>query len=123
MKKKTTPNPRWRSGRRRVYQQRFRAMQAPCGICHGKILGEINYDSSDPKDPRSFVIDEIIPISRWREAGYESPQAAADDWNNVRPAHRWCNAMKGNKMNFSIEDLQRKVPKKIKKNIILDGDW
>ena len=40
-------NPRWKSGKRRKYRQRFKAMNAPCGICGGK-LGPIRYD--EPSD-------------------------------------------------------------------------
>lgn len=70
-------------------------MGAPCGICKGR-LGAIHYDEpSDSKHPLSFVIDEIRPISRWREYGYDSPQAAAQDWENVQAAHYCCNASKG----------------------------
>lgn len=70
-------------------------MNAPCGICGGK-LGPIAYDSpSDSKHPLSFVIDEIAPVSRWREFGFDSPEAAAQDWTNVQPAHWICNARKG----------------------------
>lgn len=70
-------------------------MGAPCGICGGR-LGPIRYDqSSDAAHPLSFVIDEIKPVSRWREFGYDSPQAAAQDWANVQAAHYVCNARKG----------------------------
>lgn len=112
-------NPRWKSGRRRKYQQRFRAIEAPCGICGGK-YGRIHYEEpSDPKHPFSFVIDEIIPISKWESAGYSSPEAAADDVNNIQAAHYICNQMKGNKVGYS---LRQEVSKKYKRNIS-DGDW
>lgn len=112
-------NPRWKSGRRKKYQQRFRAMQAPCGICKGR-LGAIHYDEpSDSKHPLSFVIDEIIPVSLWQQAGYSSPSAAADDWHNVQPAHYICNQKKGNKINFSFDGKKKAKPKRI----VLDGKW
>ena len=70
-------------------------MEAPCGICHGK-FGPIHYDEpSNPGYPLSFVIDEIHPVSKWKEFGYESPEAAAQDWNNLQAAHYMCNAAKG----------------------------
>ena len=89
-------NPRYANGAlRRRFRARFRAMNAPCGICGGR-LGPIDYDApSDARHPLSFVIDEIKPVSRWREAGYASPQAAAQDWTNVQAAHYVCNAAKG----------------------------
>ena len=46
--------------------------------------------------PLAFVIDEIIPVSRWREGGYSSPEACALDITNQRPAHYICNARRGN---------------------------
>ena len=92
-------------------------MAAPCGICRGR-LGPIHYDEpSDAQHPLSFVIDEIRPVSRWKEFGYDSPAAAAQDWDNLQPAHWCCNAAKGNKTLFEME---RKPHKKIN---IIDGDW
>lgn len=77
---------------------RMKAMNCPCGICKGK-LGEIRYDQpSDSKHPLSFVIDEIIPVSRWKEFGYPSREAVALDPNNIQAAHYVCNAGKGAKL-------------------------
>lgn len=92
-------NPRYLNGNfRRKCRARFRAMGAPCGICHGK-LGEIHYDEpSDSAHPLSFVIDEIKPVSRWKEFGYDSPEAACLDWDNLQAAHYCCNAAKGAKI-------------------------
>lgn len=91
-------NPRYSNGAlRRKYRARFKAMRAPCGICRGA-LGPIHYDEpSDPQHPLSFVIDEVRPVSRWREFGYGSPREAAEDWANLQAAHRCCNAAKSNK--------------------------
>jgi 5-methylcytosine-specific restriction endonuclease McrA len=63
------------------------------------------------------VVDEIIPVSRWREYGYSSAEAAAQDWSNLQPAHYCCNAAKSNKLNFTIQGAQ------INKMIALDGEW
>lgn len=92
-------NPRYSNGNlRRKYRARLKAIGGPCGICHGR-LGPIHYDEpSDSKHPLSFVIDEIKPISRWREFGYASKEAAAQDWNNLQAAHYCCNAEKSNKI-------------------------
>ncbi len=89
-------NPRYKNGTlRRKHRARFKAMGAPCGICGGR-RGPIHYDEpSDSKHPLSFVIDEIKPISRWREFGYASPAAAAGDPENTAPAHWVCNQVKG----------------------------
>jgi len=109
-------NPRYANGAlRRKYRQRFRAMNAPCGICRGK-LGPIDYTApSDAAHPLSFVIDEIKPVSRWCEFGYESPTAAARDWGNLQAAHWFCNAQKSNKINVA--------PTVIRRPIVSDGEW
>ena len=109
------PNPRYKNGSlRRKHRARFKAMGAECGICHGR-LGAIHYDEpSDAKHPLSFVIDEIKPVSKWRLYGYASPQAAAQDWNNLQPAHYWCNQQKGAKVNVQIRPVTRAS---------LDGEW
>lgn len=89
-------NPRYKNGNlRRKYRARFRTMDAPCGICHGR-LGPIHYNEpSDSDHPLSFVIDEIKPVSKWQRFGYDSPEAAAQDWNNLQAAHYCCNQQKG----------------------------
>lgn len=98
MEKRPSGNPRYANGAlRRKYRARLRAMGGPCGICHGR-LGPIHYEEpSDSAHPLSFVIDEIKPVSKWRQFGYASPRAAAEDWDNLQPAHYFCNAQKGNK--------------------------
>lgn len=115
-------NPRWKSGKRRKYRERFKAMNAPCGICGGAIDWTLPY-----MHPLAGVIDEIIPISKWKQAGYSSASAAADDWQNLQPAHRRCNAMKGDKLNFDINKARgqlqmQKQPQK-PKNIFNSGKW
>ena len=94
-------NPRYANGTlRRKHRARFKAMCAPCGICRGR-LGPIHYDEpSDAKHPLSFVIDEIRPVSKWRQYGYGSAKEAAQDWTNLQAAHYCCNAAKGNKTSF-----------------------
>ena len=110
-------NPRYSNGGlRRKYRARFKAMDAPCGICGGK-LGAIRYDQpSDFKHPLSFVIDEIIPGSRYIEGGYGSKREAAEDWNNLQAAHWICNARKSNKNVIKVTTVSRK-------RISLDGEW
>lgn len=117
-------NPRWKTGRRKTYQQRFRALQEPCHICGRPINYDLPYYYTDKQgkrrvNPQAFVIDEVRPISKWQQYGYASAAAAADDFTNLRPAHAICNAMKGNKENFKIQTQQ--APKK--KAIKLDGKW
>lgn len=116
-------NPRSSNGNlRRKYRARLKAQGGPCGICKG-LLGPIHYDEpSDAAHPLSFVIDEIIPISRWKQYGYDSPQAAAQDWNNIQAAHYCCNAAKSNKINYSVNYSVIK-PKRADEIIEIDGEW
>ena len=110
---KSSFNPRTANGAlRKRYRQRFRAMGLPCALCGKKIDYDLPYLS-----PGAFQIDEIVPVSRWREGGFSSPREAAETWSNLQPVHRACNAAKSNKMNFSIK---RERPRR---RIVSDGDW
>ena len=123
-------NARYQNGAlRRKYRARFKAMDAPCGICRGR-FGPIHYDEpSDAAHPMSFVIDEIKPISKFKQFGYESKREAAEDWNNLQAAHYWCNAMKSDKLGFDLSSGAgngagaRGGRTGSKNKIILDGDW
>ena len=108
-------NPRYQNGNlRRKHRARFKAMGLPCAICGGAI----HYDEpSDAQHPMSFVIDEIHPVSYWKQYGYSSPASAANDWNNLQPAHYFCNARKGNKVGFSLRFTKRIVDN------AADGNW
>lgn len=110
-------NPRWSNGAlRRKHRARFKAMNAPCGICRGR-LGEIHYDEpSDAQHPLSFVIDEIKPVSKWKQYGYNSAKECAQDWNNLQAAHYICNQKKGNKTDEDRRTVTRKI-------FVKDGDW
>ena len=112
-------NPRSANGNlRRKHRARLKAMGAPCGICHGR-LGPIRYDEpSDAQHPLSFVIDEIRPVSKWRQFGYPSKEAAAQDWDNLQAAHRCCNAAKGAKTDFRFGEMRP-----AQKPVVRDGDW
>ena len=110
-------NPRRANGTlRRKNRARFKAMNAPCGICRGR-LGEIHYDEpSDAQHPLSFVIDEIKPVSRWKEFGYPSARAAAEDWSNLQAAHYICNLKKGARVDGMLAE-------RVNRRIKLDGNW
>ena len=85
-------NPRKSNGNaRRKLRDRMRAVGDPCWLCGKPIdysLGMVR----DPKTgrarphPMSFVIDEVIPVSK-----VGSPL----EWGNVKPAHWICNARRG----------------------------
>lgn len=114
-------NPRYKNGTlRRKYRARLKAQGNECGICKGR-LGPIHYDEpSDAQHPLSFVVDEIIPVSRWKEFGYDSPEAAAQDWNNLQAAHWCCNQAKSNKIGFGLD---KKIKMIMSEPLIRDGDW
>lgn len=118
-------NPRYANGAlRRKNRERFKALDLPCGICHGR-YGPIHYDEpSDSKHPLSFVIDEIRPVSRWKEFGYSSPREAAEDFDNLQPAHWCCNSMKSNKLSIDAPNkaFKGRNKKHIERNIS-DGLW
>lgn len=65
------------------------------------------------------MIDEKIPISLWKQYGYDSPEAAVDDWDNLQPAHYICNALKSNKVvNNIINTRQADISANV-----ADGEW
>ena len=117
-------NPRYKNGgMRRKHRARLKAQGGECGICRGA-LGPIHYDEpSDADHPLSFVVDEIIPVSRWREFGYDSPEAAAQDWNNLQAAHYCCNQAKGNKINFRLGLGVKNNYSSAQVPIVEDGEW
>lgn len=119
-------NCRYQNGSlRRKNRARFKAMNAPCGICRGR-FGPIHYDEpSDSKHPLSFVIDEIRPVSLWEQFGYASQRQAAEDFSNLQAAHYFCNAQKSNKVGFSLAEAPKRGHGEQKKKVssIKDGDW
>lgn len=100
-------NPRNRNGsRRRKNVARLKAQGLPCYLC-GR---PIRYDEpSDFKHPFSFVCDEAIPVSRWREFGYDSPEAVANDFSNLRACHYICNANKSNRTEEEVRQGKTKT--------------
>lgn len=88
-------NPRQSNGgARRKAAKQYAATNAPCALCGGAI----RYDQ--PRShmfPLSLAIDEIRPVSRWREFGYASADACATDPNNWQPTHYACNARASDK--------------------------
>lgn len=111
-------NPRYKNGNyRRKMRARFKAQDAPCGICHNRI-GPIHYDEpSNSKHPLSFVIDEIKPVSRWKEFGYDSPEAACMDYGNLQAAHWICNSKKSNRVPSD------NAPHRTMMVNLSDGEW
>ena len=103
-------NPRYKNGNyRRGLRARMKARGDRCHICGGEIDYSLPY-----LDPMSFVIDEKIPISKWKQYGYDSPEAVAMDPNNTFAAHRMCNAAKGARVGGG---------QRIAQTITKDGNW
>ncbi len=120
-------NPRYANGAlRRKHRARLKAMGCECGICKGR-YGPIDYSApSNHNYPLSFVVDEIIPVSRWKEYGYASARKAAEDWNNLQAAHYCCNQAKSNKVGFDLSkniEAKTELPHKNALLNIIDGDW
>lgn len=121
-------NPRWKTGRRKQYQQRFKAMGLPCALCGKPIDYTLPYYVTDEEGHKhinmlAFVIDEKIPVSKWQQGGYNSAAECASDFSNLQPAHAICNARKGNKENFSLKAGQDQMQQAKPKRIRLDGSW
>lgn len=110
-------NPRYKNGNfRRKMRARFKAMDASCGICGGR-LGPIRYDqTSCSENPLSFCIDEIHPVSRWKEFGYSSPEAACMDKENLQAAHWICNQRKSNHIEGEHKAIKHLAS-------VPDGEW
>lgn len=92
---------------------RFKAMGLPCHICGKPIDYEAKVDS---KHPWSFVIDEVKPVSRYKEWGYERPEDACLDKDNLAPAHYYCNLKKSN-------HVPTDKPRAEKQINLSDGEW
>ena len=84
---------------RRKLRARLKAEGRPCAICGGLI----DYDLS-AGNPWAFEVDEKLPFSLG---------GSAIDYDNVQPAHRRCNQLKGNKLgvHISINSKTRKEQK------------
>ncbi len=61
-------------------------------------------------------MDEVRPVSRWREFGYSSARAAAEDFGNLQAAHYYCNQQKGTRLGDIFAEPKR-LP------IMTDGEW
>jgi len=113
-------NPRKSNGnRRRKIKARLKAQQLPCALC-GKPIDYSLTTYVDPTDgkrkphPMSFTIDERVPVSRYAEGGYSSPEEAALDVANCQPAHWICNVRAGAK-NKPADPKTKPLP--------LSGEW
>lgn len=97
-------NPRMKNGsRRRKLRAHIKSLGLPCALC-GK---PIDYDLP-ATHPWSYELDEIVPVSLG---------GSPFDINNVQPAHRYCNQLKGNGLNRkgAIAKLQALKKSKVEK--------
>lgn len=87
-----TSNPRRANGSARdKVRARWRAIGAPCALCGKPIdysLGMITDKRTGKRRPHpmSFVVDEIVPVSKG---------GSPFTMDNTRPAHYICNARRG----------------------------
>lgn len=90
-------DPRYGNGSvRRRNRRRLRYEGRPCWICQafGR-PARIDY-SLPAGHPMAFEVDEIVPVSRYAEGGYASPEQCANDYSNLAAAHRACNQWRSN---------------------------
>ena len=87
-------NPRKANGtRRRKIRARWKAIGAPCALCGKPIdysLGMVvdRWTGKRRPHPMSFVVDEIVPVSKGGDPL---------DFHNTQPAHWICNAKRGDR--------------------------
>ena len=62
-----------------------------CGICLEPVA-----DGLPPHDPWQATLDHVVP----RSAG------GSDEADNLRLAHRWCNAVRSNRAGLTLAELQ-----------------
>lgn len=100
------PNPRNRNGNaRRKLTARLKAERRGCWIC--RAFGRpdrIDYDLP-AGHPMCFEVDELKPVSRYREFGYASAQQCALDYRNVDATHRRCNQWKSNRSDDEVRAI------------------
>lgn len=118
--------PRYANGNaRRKLRERLCSEGRPCWICRvmGK-RGTIDYLLRFPH-PWSFVIDELVPVSKYWLGGYATPEAAALDYNNLAAAHKCCNEWRGNKTVDEVMAIAqgRKVSKRPPSRVKTSRDW
>ena len=100
--------PRYANGAaRRKLRDRIRAEGRPCWIC--VVMGKsakasrIDYSLRFPH-PYSFVLDELVPVSKYWLGGYPTAQAAALDYRNLAAAHKCCNEWRSN---MTVDEVMR----------------
>jgi hypothetical protein len=99
--------PRWKNTReRKKLQMRLMAEGRPCWICQlaGR-SGVIDYSLKYPH-PYSFVMDELVPVSKYEMGGYPSAMACALDYGNLAAAHKCCNEWRSNK---TVEETKQAI--------------
>ena len=121
-------NPRNKNGSaRRSLSKRLRAEGRPCWICRAfGCSGAIDYSLRFPH-PYSFVVDELVPVSKYWLGGYPSAQAAALDYRNLAAAHKRCNEWRGNKTVDEVRRIARERAGREPRRVLSDPepsrDW
>jgi 5-methylcytosine-specific restriction endonuclease McrA len=71
-----------------------RAMRHPCWLCGHDIPSGL-----DPRDPLSFTLDHVVPLSKG---------GSLLDPANARSAHRRCNSARGNRTSVKQQRASRR---------------
>ena len=103
-------NPRYSNGsRRRANRARLKAEGRGCWICRAFGRDDTIDYSLPARHPRSFEMDELVPVSKYWLGGYPTKQACADDYSNLDAAHRRCNQWRSNKSVAQVMALAKKT--------------
>lgn len=94
-------NPRYANAGARVkLRQRLKAEGRGCWICRAFGRPDAIDYSLPARHPRSFEVDELVPVSRG---------GSPIDYANVDATHRECNCWRGNRSVSEILALARKA--------------
>lgn len=56
----------------------------------------------------AFEVDELKPVSKWKDFGYQSAQECALDYSNLDAAHRRCNEWRGSKSVKQVIEIAKR---------------
>ena len=92
--KRGSTNPRYANGTARVkLRARLKAEGRGCWICRAFGRPDAIDYSLPARHPRSFEVDELVPVSKG---------GSPIDYENVDAAHRECNSWRGNR---SVQEI------------------
>lgn len=93
-------NPRYAKGSARVkLRNRLKAEGRGCWICRAFGRPDAIDYSLPARHPRSFEVDELVPVSKG---------GSPTDYDNVDAAHRECNNWRGNRSVAQVLEIASK---------------